>query len=76
MKTHKYTEIVDGICFKGQFTIENDDDDYDPETGYLLPIITVVSITIDNHVDLMLVIDPRVVQEIEQKLLKDFLWNQ
>ena len=66
MKTHKYTEIVDGICFKGEFTIEPVDDSY--------PIFSLCSLVV-NNMDLMLVIDPRVVHEIEEKLLADCVWN-
>ena len=64
---HNYSILVDNICFNGEYIIE--DDDEHP------PIFTVVSITLDNALDLMLVIDPRVVQEIEQTLLDDWLWN-
>ena len=66
MKTHKYQEIVDGICFKGEFTIEPVDDSY--------PIFSLCSLVV-NDMDLMLVIDPRVVHEIEEKLLADYIWN-
>ena len=66
MKTHKYSEYVDGICFKGEFTIEPVDDSY--------PIFSLCSLVV-NDMDLMLVIDPRAVHEIEEKLLADFVWN-
>ncbi len=67
MKTHKYSNVVDGITFTG--TYEREDDE-----GYH-PIFSLSSITIDNGIDLMLVIDPRVVQEIEQALLDDWTWD-
>ena len=65
---HKYSILVDNICFNGQYIIEDDEDNP--------PIFTVISITLDNALDLMLVIDPRVVQEIERVLLDDWLWNE
>jgi hypothetical protein len=68
MKTGKYEQVVDGIAFTGTYEREIDDD-------YHSPIFSVCSITIDNGIDLMLVIDPRVVQEIEQALLDDWKWN-
>jgi len=67
MKKHNYSILVDNICFNGQYIMEEDEG--------RPPIYTVVSITLDNALDLMLVIDPRVVQEIEQTLLDDWLWN-
>lgn len=67
MKKHNYIEIVDGICFKGSYVIE-EDEGFDP-------IFTLETITIDNHVDLMLVIDPRVIQEIEGQLLEQWKWD-
>jgi hypothetical protein len=66
---HKYSEIVDGITFTGTYEQEDDDE------GYCVPIFSLCSITIDNGIDLMLVIDPRVVQEIEEALLEDWKWN-
>ena len=66
MKTHKYKEIVDSIPFTGECTIEPVDDSY--------PIFSLCSLVV-NDMDLMLVIDPRVVHEIEEKLLADFVWN-
>ena len=66
MKTHKYQEIVDGIFFTGSFTIEPVDNSY--------PLFSLCSLMVDG-IDLMLVIDPRVVHEIEEKLLADFVWN-
>jgi hypothetical protein len=68
MKTHKYSNVVDGITFTGTYEREIDDD-------YHAPIFSLCSITIDNGIDLMLVIDPRVVQEIEEALLEDWRWN-
>jgi hypothetical protein len=67
MKTHKYSNVVDGITFTGTYEREIDE-------GYH-PIFSLCSITIDNGIDLMLVIDPRVVQEIEEALLEDWKWN-
>jgi hypothetical protein len=69
MKTHKYSNVVDGITFTGTYEREDDDE------GYCAPIYSLCSITIDNGIDLMLVIDPRVVQEIEQALLDDWTWD-
>jgi len=66
MIKHKYQEIVDGICFSGQFTIEPVDDSY--------PIVSLCSLIV-RGMDLMLVIDPRVVHEIEEQLLADYVWN-
>ena len=66
---HNYSQTVDGIEFKGQYTIENDDEGY-------IPIFTVDSIRVNTlDVDLLLVIDPRVVHEIEAALLADRQWN-
>jgi hypothetical protein len=70
MTTHKYSNVVDGITFTGTYEQE---DDYE---GYFIPIFSLCSITIDNGIDLMLVIDPRIVQEIEQALLDDWRWNK
>jgi hypothetical protein len=73
MNTHIYFKAVDGICFIGKYTIENEDE----EDGYK-PIFTVCTIMLANKgepLDLMLVIDPRVVQEIEQGLLDSWLWD-
>jgi hypothetical protein len=67
MKTHKYSNVVDGITFTGTYEREDDEGHH--------PIFSLSSITIDNGIDLMLVIDPRVVQEIEQDLLDDWQWN-
>jgi len=66
MTEHKYWEDVDGISFSGVFTIEKVDDSY--------PIFSLCTVVV-NGIDLMLVIDPRVVHEIETKLLTDFMWN-
>jgi hypothetical protein len=68
MKKHKYSEVVDGITFTGTYEREIYDDCH-------IPIFSLCSITIDNGVDLMLVIDPRVVHEIEQALLEDWRWD-
>ena len=65
---HNYSILVDGICFNGKYITE--DDEEHP------PIFTVISITLDNALDLMLVVDPRVVHEIERVLLDDWLWNE
>ena len=67
MIKHNYSVLVDNISFNGQYIIEEDEEHP--------PIFTVVSITLDNALDLMLVIDPRVVQEIEQALLDDWTWD-
>ena len=68
MKKHNYQWIVDNICFKGQYTIEEDDPGY-------LPIVTLCTLEVGG-IDLMLVIDPRVVQEIEQGLVEQWQWNE
>lgn len=62
-----YSIIIDDITFKGYYTFEED------EPGYL-PIITIATLEVEG-VDLMLVIDPRVVHEIEAALLSDYQWN-
>jgi hypothetical protein len=67
MKKHIYSVFVDDILFTGTYEQE-DDEGHDP-------IFSLCSITIDIGVDLMLVIDPRVVQEIEKDLLEDWRWN-
>ena len=67
MKKHLYSVFVDDILFTG--TYEQEDDE-----GHG-PIFSLCSITIDSVVDLMLVIDPRVVQEIENVLLEDWRWD-
>jgi hypothetical protein len=69
MKTNHYSNVVDGITFTGKYNREDDDD------GWCSPIFSVVSIEIEDSPDLMLVIDPRVVQEIERELLEDWKWN-
>tara|TARA_R110000822_G_scaffold9207_5_gene35875 strand:- start:696 stop:911 length:216 start_codon:yes stop_codon:yes gene_type:complete len=67
--THHYDQVVDGIIFRGEYTIEE-------EEGYN-PIFTVDSIRVNTlDVDLLLVIDPRVVQEIEHSLVQQWLWNE
>lgn len=68
MKPHYYSVIVDNILFSGEYISEEDEDHP--------PIFTLISITADNSRDLMLVIDPRVVQEIEKMLLDDWRWNE
>ena len=67
MKKHNYEKIVDNITFKGAYTCEED------EPGYL-PIVTICTLEVQG-IDLMLVIDPRVVHEIERTLLDDWTWN-
>ncbi len=67
MKKHLYSVFVDDILFTGTYEQE-DDEGHDP-------IFSLCSITIDSVVDLMLVIDPRVVQEIENVLLEDWRWD-
>ena len=69
MKTHKYEQIVDGITFKGTYEREIYDDEVHDA------IFTLCTLEV-NGLDLMLVIDPRVVQEIEAALLSEWLWNQ
>jgi hypothetical protein len=65
----QYIHTVDDIEFSGSYTYEHDEDGYNP-------IFTVDSIQIyPLYIDLLLVIDPRVVHEIEQALLDDYLWN-
>ena len=66
-KKHIFSEVVDKIPFTGTYIIEED-------YGYS-PIFSLCTITIDNRPDLMLVIDPRVVQEIEKSLLLDWEYN-
>ena len=68
MKTHKYEQTVDNITFKGTYTCEED------EPGYL-PIVTICTLEVEG-IDLMLVIDPRVVQEIEHGLVQQWLWDE
>lgn len=63
-----YCIEVDGIEFKGCYSFEEDD------WGYL-PIVSVNTLEAGG-MDLMLVIDPRVVQEIEAALLADYQWNE
>jgi hypothetical protein len=67
MKQHLYSVFVDDILFTGTYEQE-DDEGHDP-------IFSLCSITTDNGVDLMLVIDPRVVHEIENVLLEDWRWD-
>lgn len=62
-----YCIEVDGIEFKGSYSFEED------EPGYL-PIVSVNTLEVKG-IALMLVIDPRVVQEIEEALLADYQWN-
>lgn len=68
MKKHNYHWIVDDIVFEGAYTLEED------EPGYL-PIVTLCTLEVKG-IDLMLVIDPRVVHEIEHGLVQQRLWNQ
>jgi len=63
-----YSQTIDGLSFQGSYTVEPDDDGYSP-------IFTVDSIFIGHSPDLMLVIDPRVIHEIEAALLSDYKWN-
>jgi hypothetical protein len=63
-----YCIEVDGIEFKGSYSFEED------EPGYL-PIVTICTLEVKG-IDLMLVIDPRVVQEIEAALLSDYKWDE
>lgn len=63
-----YAHSVDNIPFQGSYTIEEDE-------GYN-PIFTVDSVFVGHSPDLMLVIDPRVVHEIEAALLADYRWNE
>ena len=61
----QYIHTVDGIEFSGAYTYEHDDEGYNP-------IFTVDSIKMwPWKIDLMLVIDPRVIHEIEAYLLAD-----
>jgi len=64
----KYSITVDNVLFEGTYTFEED------EPGYL-PIVTLCTLEV-NGLDLMLVIDPRVVQEIEAALLSDYKWDE
>jgi hypothetical protein len=66
MKTHKYSNVVDGITFTG--TYEREDVD-------TFAIFTLCTLEVQG-IDLMLVVDPRVVHEIERALLDDWLWNE
>jgi hypothetical protein len=67
MSTHHYSNDVDGITFTGTYVVEADDFEY-------VPIISLSTLEVQG-IDLMLVIDPRVVHEIEKVLLEDLLWN-
>jgi hypothetical protein len=67
MKTHKYSNVVDGITFTGTYERENGDEYHDA-------IFTLCTLEVQG-IDLMLVVDPRVVHEIERALLDDWLWN-
>jgi hypothetical protein len=66
MKTHKYSNVVDGITFTG--TYEREDVD-------TFAIFTLCTLEVQG-IDLMLVVDPRVVYIIERELLDDWLWNE
>lgn len=63
----KYSITVDDVLFNGVYSFEEDDEGY-------APIVSVHTLEVDG-VDLMLVIDPRVVHEIEAALLADYQWN-
>ena len=64
-----YSHTIDNIEFKGQYTMEYDDEPFDP-------IFTVDTIFINSSLpDLMLVIDHRIIHEIEAYLLSDYKWN-
>jgi len=63
-----YIETVDSITFNGTYEIEEDDEGFSP-------IFSLCTIKIVKGPDLMLVIDPRVVQEIEKILLLDWEYN-
>ena len=64
----KYSITVDNVLFEGSYTCEED------EPGYL-PIVTICTLEVEG-IDLMLVIDPRVVQEIEHSLVQQWLWDE
>ncbi len=67
---HDYAHTVDGLSFQGSYTIEEDEEGYSP-------IFTVNSIyAMPCAIDLMLVIDARVIHEIESHLLSDYKWNK
>jgi hypothetical protein len=66
MTTRKYSHVVDGITFNGTFEQE-DDEGYDP-------IFSLCTLEVQG-IDLMLVIDPRVVHEIEEALRENCWWN-
>jgi hypothetical protein len=70
MSKHYYIETVDAITFNGTYEREDDDDD----DGFA-PIFSLCTIMIDKGQDLMLVIDPKVVHEIEARLFDDYQWN-
>jgi len=63
-----YIETVDNITFNGTYELEDDDEGYSP-------IFSLCTLMIDKGLDLMLVIDPRVVHEIENRLLDDWRWH-
>ena len=66
---HTYEYRIDNIIFRGHYVIENPDDG---EPIYSITTVKADSIT---NSDLMLVIDPRIVHEIEANLLEDYRWN-
>jgi hypothetical protein len=67
MIKHKYSNVVDGITFTGTYEREHGDEYHDA-------IFTLCTLEVQG-IDLMLVVDPRVVHEIERALLDDWLWN-
>jgi hypothetical protein len=68
MSKHLFNETVDDVEFNGTYELEDDDDGYSP-------IFSLCTIMIDKGPDLMLVIDPRVVHQIEERLLLDWKYN-
>jgi len=66
MKKHKYSHVVDDIEFTGSYERELVDE---------YAIFTICTLEVQG-IDLMLVVDPRVVHEIERVLLDDWLWNE
>lgn len=66
---HKYEYVIDNIIFRGHYIIEN------PDGGDPIYSVTTVQADSITNSDLMLVIDPRIVHEIEANLLEDYRWN-
>lgn len=62
----KYSMEVEGVLFNGTYVRESGE-------TYYSPIFTLCTIMVYD-VDLMLVIDPSVIEEIEQELLDDWRW--